>query len=195
MNNKDLTSGPFGLCSGYLDEQSNTFKTFNHTEKGTCCLNTCQPFIDECVKMCETSTDKTCIQTCTDIKNICLYNCRLSNDIWGTDNPIYKATNKYGCGNGLHTTINMKCMMKNKNNILNDCNKLCTSTPTVNCKNHCDYSYMALSDPTTIPLYIKNNKNNKNTKNTKNTNIDIITVIIYIYSMVVIIFGIYILTR
>ena len=180
------SDGFFGLCSGYWDEKSQTFKGTNETERSDCCLRTCKPFIDECVKQCPNSKPnnrKSCYKSCDDIKEICEDTCQLSNNIWGVNNPIYKGTEQSGCGNGVYTPLNKKCILNNKKKIL----KICEDNCSVNCKNQCIYSYNLISNKNSNPLSfnipINTSENKKRTTH----------YIIYALSISGIIFGIYIL--
>lgn len=181
------SDGFFGLCSGYWDEKSRTFKGTNETEKADCCLRTCKPFINECVKQCpnsEPKNRKSCYKSCDDIKEICEDNCQLSNNMWGVNNPIYKGTEQSGCGNGVYTTLNKKCILDNKEKII----KICEDNCSVNCKNHCIYSYNLISNKNSNPLSFNIPINTKKTTTTSTT-----AYIIYALSISGIIFGIYIL--
>ena len=188
--------GLFGLCSGYWDQKSNMLKKFDNVDRGHCCLNTCKPFVDECVKECPTITPKDrklCYKVCGDIREICEDNCLLSSDMWGINNPINKGTSEFGCGDGVYKKYDMDCLLKNKDDIIKYCQSHCLSSHDVDCKRHCDWSYNLITNKNSNPLYfdvpntvgarypyIKGNKNN-------------IQYIIYSLVVVGIIFGIYIL--
>lgn len=145
----NLKSEPFGICSGIWDTSSNTFKHINSTEKNKCCLRTCEPTVRECHKLCpDAENSKLCELTCNDIQNSCIDYCQLSTKgLWGIDNPIYKATKEYNCGDGYYHPINQECLKENKNNIISSCQKHCIPTMDVGCSHHCQYSYGFISDP------------------------------------------------
>ena len=54
----NLHAGLFGLCSGYWDEQSDTFRASDDIEQEDCCLRTCRPFVNECVNECPNAIPK-----------------------------------------------------------------------------------------------------------------------------------------
>ena len=145
----DSDDGPFYICSRIWDNSSNIFRRSTSTEKNKCCLRTCAPFIRECDKICPDAKDsKLCELTCNDIKDSCVDYCQLSTEgLWGIDNPIYKATKEYGCGDGYYNPINQQCLKDNKDNIISSCQKNCIPTMEVGCSHHCKYSYNFISDP------------------------------------------------
>tara|TARA_B110000908_G_C10112037_1_gene383519 strand:- start:167 stop:823 length:657 start_codon:yes stop_codon:yes gene_type:complete len=202
----NLRSGPFGLCSGYWDEEAQVFRRADQTEEGDCCLRTCKPFVDECVQSCPAGTTKeireSCIQTCGDIKEICEDNCQLSSNLWGERNPIYKGTNEYGCGNGSETPVKLDCMRKNKGIILKFCQKNCLPSHGVDCEEHCAYSYDMIVNKEDNPLYkaksVKGVRGVRSVKGCKgdkgNTGLmGTPSYILYGFSIAVILLGIYIL--
>ena len=137
-----------------------------------------------------------CYKKCGNIREICQDNCLLNNksEIWGVNNPIYKGTKDFGCGDGIYKSLDLECILSNKENIIKVCNNNCVSTETLDCTNHCNYSYNIISDKNTNPLnfntpnikrlpYIKNNRGEGD--NTQ--------YIVYAFAISGIIFGIYIL--
>ncbi len=150
----NLNPGPFGLCSKIWDEDSQTFKKANKTETGDCCLYTCKPTVDQCVKYChESNNTSICYKTCTNIKELCETNCQLSTELLGYKNPIFKGTDAFGCGNKFEQTIDKNCILKNKDNILKICQNNCLPTSDIDCYKHCEYSFNTLASKHINPLY------------------------------------------
>ena len=149
MSTYDLDVGPFGLCSSKFT--NGVFTEANATDMYKCCLRTCRPVVDECVRLCKLTSNETkvnCYNTCDDISTSCDDNCKLSTDYyWGVDNDIYKGTVAFGCGDGYYTVINKECMKENKDGVINICTSSCLPTSTKNCEYHCQYSYNKLVNP------------------------------------------------
>jgi|688.fasta_scaffold314394_2 hypothetical protein len=144
----NLDSGPFGLCTGYWDENNNTFRKFGSTDTYKCCLTSCIPEIEECYKLCNNvkkGSISRCNKICKDIEKSCHDYCQLSTPhFWGMDDPIYEIIKKFGCGDGYYNTIDKKCIEINKDAIVNICNKNCIPTRSIGCENHCKYMYDSL---------------------------------------------------
>ena len=157
----DINNGQFTICSGVLDTQKK-FKKYNLIEQQNCCLQTCLPTIIECRKICsgikDNNTYLSCIEKCNvDIKNSCENNCKLINNNFGFTNPIYNGTRKFGCGDGYYDNINIDCLKKNKNNIIQICKDNCSLY--TECDLLCDDSYNKLENPSKSLLYSKPTSN------------------------------------
>lgn len=85
----NLRTGPFGLCSGYWDDNDQVFRQTTQREEIKCCINSCKPFVKECRELCKKSSTpsilKTCKNTCDDIQNLCEENCKLSGKLPSED--------------------------------------------------------------------------------------------------------------
>lgn len=203
----NLSSGPFGLCAGYWDEKDQIFRTATKTEEGECCINGCKPFVKECRELCKKSSTpdilETCYNTCDDVQKLCQDNCQLSSKLWGANNPIYKATKKFGCGNGFETPVNKTCAIQHKDEILRDCAQNCITMPTLNCKEHCEYSFGLISGEEKNPLDIgkdtmitkKSIQNKLTLLNDNDTRYNCMLYVVYAFALSVIIFGLYIMFR
>lgn len=202
----NLRSGPFGLCSGYWDNNSHIFRRADQTEEGDCCLRTCKPFIDQCVKTCPRgSTDsirKRCYLACNNMKEICESNCMLSSELWGANNPIFEGTSKYGCGNGFEQSIDIDCVINNKDDIIKFCGKQCTPTSGIDCQEHCEYSYDMIINKGENPLNIiipddKGDDKGINKGVNKGTQVvgknNGVLYVLYVYLISVVLLGVYIL--
>ena len=114
-------------------------------DKIKCCLESNLPFIDDCHNICTTlqNTNKKilCKKICSDIAEISEDSCQLLGKLQGTNNPIYPAIRKFGCGVGYGFPVDPVCMRKMKNNILEKCQTDCLPTMDVDCQKHCKYSY------------------------------------------------------
>lgn len=200
MSIYNLESGPFGLCSGYWDKNVGVFRESTPTEKGECCINVCRPFVKKCRKLCQKSTTqdilKSCHIKCDKIEDLCEDNCQLSSNLWGKNNPIYEASDEFGCGNSFETSINKECVIKNKNGILGECNNKCASTGITDCKEHCDYSYGLISEKIKNPLDVGKNLEKpqtlKKVEDGKLTYNDGLYVL-YSFAFAIILFGLYII--
>jgi hypothetical protein len=200
MSIYNLESGPFGLCSGYWDKNDEVFRQATPTEKGECCINVCRPFVKKCRELCHKSTTldilKSCNIKCDKMEDICEDNCQLSSKLWGKNNPVYKASDEFGCGNSFETPINKECVIKNRNEILRECNNKCASTGITDCHEHCEYSYGLISEETKNPLDIGKNletsQNLKDLQNVKSTYNDSLYVL-YSFALAIILFGFYII--
>jgi hypothetical protein len=161
----DLINGPFQLCYGIWNERKKKFIKNDITTQGECCVKTCLPTLEECRKICsennlDTDDYNLCMKICNvEIKNACENNCRLISDDFGFNNPIYKGTSEFGCGDGYYDKINKKCLKKNKDNIIRSCKNNCTDTPNMDCTHHCDHFYKELEKPSRNKFYPKKNKN------------------------------------
>jgi hypothetical protein len=200
-DNYTIPSGPFGLCSGYWDEKSDSFISSDITEVGNCCLRACKPFVDECVKSCPEAENKyrnLCYESCSDIREACEDNCELNNELWYIDNPIFIGTREVGCGDDLYKTIVKECAIKNKNKIINICKKNCTPNSYINCRQLCEYSFDMITDKKNNPLFFKQPQSiPQKLQKIKNTNNDVndVNSVIYAVGIVSIIFGIYIILK
>jgi hypothetical protein len=197
LPDNNLLSGPFGLCYGYWDETSQVFIKDNQTEQWKCCLRSCEPTKDKCVEICEESTSdhnkETCYKTCFDIKKECEDNCRLLSNLWGEDNPIFKGTTAYDCGDGFAHPIDKECLRKNKDGILKLCGVNCIPTSDIDCYDHCNHSYYILNEGSNLLDISKpvTNLNIKTIRNLKKINI-LHLYIFVIVVIVVLVFGLYI---
>jgi hypothetical protein len=172
----NLDSGPFGLCSGYWDEKTNSFKKSGSTDTYKCCLSSCIPNIEECNKLCNSVTKGSttrCNKICKDIEQSCNDYCELATPrFWGMDDPMYDIIKDFGCGSNYYDTIDIKCMERNKDKIISICNKNCIPTISIGCKNHCKYMYDLLTKSLNLKIkktsqaeyksFIENNNNNSN---------------------------------
>ena len=157
----DLIDDPFSLCSVVWNEEQKKFIPTNYIQKFECCSKTSLQTIEECRKTCSTLDNNKytlCMETCDiDLKNAVERNCKLIDyGNLGFSNPIYKGTVELGCGNGYYDKINIDCIKKNKNDIINICKNNCIETEKNNCNNHCNYSYEMIIDPSKNVLYNKN---------------------------------------
>jgi hypothetical protein len=169
----NLDSGPFGLCSGYWDEKTNSFKKSGSTDTYKCCLSSCIPNIEECNKLCNSVTKGSttrCNKICKDIEQSCNDYCELATPrFWGMDDPMYDIIKDFGCGSNYYDTIDIKCMERNKDKIISICNKNCIPTISIGCKNHCKYMYDLLTKSLNLKIkktsqaeyksFIENNNN------------------------------------
>jgi hypothetical protein len=159
----DTFAGEFGLCAGIWDEKQNKYIPATDTEIGLCSLDVCVPFVKECRSVCKTfrNNDPKCVKICDEIATVCEYDTELSGDgIWDTRNPIYKATKDVGCGDGFYTDIDRDCMRDNKDEIISTCMHGCMPTSTLDCSQHCNFSYDALLNNRSNVLR-ENYENNK----------------------------------
>jgi hypothetical protein len=157
---EDLEAGPFSICSGVWNDKNNTYKRLSAVEKNKCCLETCDPVLTECHKLCP--KNKNCKKTCKDINDSCIDYCQLSTTgIWGRKNPIFKATKTFGCGDGVYYPINQQCVKDNKNNIINFCEKDCTPSDDYNCSDICNYVYNDIINPSNTHLYFTGKNKDK----------------------------------
>lgn len=196
----NLRSGPFGLCSGYWDEKSQLFRRADETEQGDCCVKTCKPFVDACANMCPKAAPEyqgLCYKTCDDIVTTCGDFCKLSSPVWGANNPILKGTKEKGCGDGIYEPLNIECIKKNQNDIINICRHDCTTTSKLDCEQHCDYSYGIISDKKADPLYFEKKIEDLKSMSIKRTRDDgdNVQYIVYALAIVGIVFGIWILAK
>lgn len=192
----NLRSGPFGLCTGYWDENERIYKGANRTQELDCCLSNCKPFIEECKTTCQKIDSDyikgTCEQTCEDIKNNCEDNCKLSSENWGVNNPIFNSIGKYGCGDGYYKPIDNNCIRKNKKDILLECKKSCIPTNDINCDEHCEYSYNLIYKSEDKTTFLSQRKMSSQYGVVSHLTKDYMY-ILYSFSLSVIILGIYIL--
>ena len=199
----NLHEGPFGLCSSFWDEKSGQFKSADDVQLLDCCLRTCKPLVDECVEQCPKATPShqrgLCYETCNDIKESCDNNCQLSYNFWGVNNnPIYKGVKDLGCGDGIYTRLDNKCIVENKDKIIDICEKNCIPEQRLDCTMHCAYSYNMIVNKKDNPLYfnIPANVNAKSpyiksTRGEQNNSL----YFVYALAIVGILFGIWILLK
>uniref|UniRef100_A0A6C0JS36 Uncharacterized protein n=1 Tax=viral metagenome TaxID=1070528 RepID=A0A6C0JS36_9ZZZZ len=196
----NLRAGQFGLCSGYWDEKAQVFRRADETEQRDCCMKTCKPFVDTCANICPKAApkyQKLCYKTCDDIVTTCGDFCNLSSPVWGANNPIFKGTKEKECGDDIYNPLNIDCIKKNKDAIINICRHNCTPTSKLDCEEHCKYSYNIISDKKANPLYFEKKikeLRGMSIKQTKGKG-DNVQYIIYALAIVGIVFGIWILVK
>lgn len=198
---KGSITGPFGLCSGIWDKETNQYIRATDSEIMDCCMRNNLPLVEKCAQKChKLKTRKlrnTCAITCYDISKMSVANCMLSSEFWRADkNSIVKATKHYGCGDGRFRPIDTECVEKNKEDILSLCRRECIPGITTDCEENCKFSYRSLVDPNTDPLKKRVIQLNEELDlDGTPTETDNSVYIVYALGVAVILIGLYILFR
>lgn len=193
-----LHQGPFELCSSVWDNELQEYKISNNTEKINCCLNNCHKLTSNCIQECSKASnlkiEDNCYNICNGNNNTCSANCTLISNFWSLNNPIFKSTMYYNCGNGFEIPINTECMNKNKDDIIKYCTQQCIPSSDNSCVDECKFSFDFLTRKTVNPFNISTSHpqiyRNKQQNGEKN---NIIIYITYAVSIAVLFLGIYIL--
>lgn len=151
LNYGSTENGPFGLCRGIWDPDSNKYNRATETQIAKCCLNTNFPTIQECYHQCSKFSSKPehtkCVEKCNRIAEISEANCQLSSSNWGTNNSLYKALEDFNCDGGYYRPVDIKCLEDNKEDILKKCRRICTQSSTMDCTQHCKFMYNIIRNP------------------------------------------------
>lgn len=153
-----LQSGPFGICSGVWDSETQQYKSADNTDKIKCCLDNCKKTTKNCIYECKNiknlKLQEKCYETCKRNDYACAGNCTLTSKFWSINNPIFKSTMFHKCGNGFEIPIKIDCMKTNKEKIIKHCVKHCLPSSDNSCTNECNYSFDFLTNNATNPLNI-----------------------------------------
>jgi hypothetical protein len=180
----ELPAGLFGLCSGKYDKETGKFVKDSQTNIAKCCMETCKPTVTTCYNLCNNAKKakklddflyNKCTSYCSEVITSCKDNCQLSTTqgLWGPTDNIYKSINKYGCGKNFYDKLDINCIKKNYDNIINDCNHLCSPTRyDLSCTNHCQFSLNYIIQGPSI-LFGSNNITEKTDYDTNTINTDI----------------------
>lgn len=145
--NKMKHSNVFLICSKQWDEKSQQWNESDVTDMAKCCTNECLEPVKFCYNYCDTERNNysspmlkyRCQQMCEDQRNICLDTCSLiSKHVSKEDNNYIKCAIDHKCASkGTQPDVN--CLLKQKQNILECCNKTSIASPELDIIKHCNY--------------------------------------------------------
>lgn len=161
-------AGLFGLCAGVWDEGTQSFHKATDTQISACCLTSCKPEIEVCLRQCldeygprgnnpDEGLYMDCRNNCSRIVLSCRNTCRLMNPNWGPHSAMMQCAEKAGCGK--YPNLEKDCLKKHEETIKICCEHNCTPTSTLNCRDHCNVrflNYMGESENPLVKMYDDN---------------------------------------
>ena len=179
-----LSNSQFAPCSVSWDETGELIKN-NRDQIYLCCNNRCNSDKNNCYSFCEKNPEDYCKFSCDVMNNVCQNICQSSRFDW-QKRYFDSCMQDYECLNGIGI-IDEKCLINNKNNLIDCCQKKCVpdnqNNDEIDCVQHCNLSY-----DINIEKSSKNNEGNNKEYNAllynKEKNIGIYIIIITLLMMI-----------
>lgn len=147
-------------CRGFWDDKNKKFFDTNSMDVINCCMESCKDHIEYCFNQCGqkygpngTESDfwhnTRCNKQCDELIDNCESGCM---EIYSDGLKIIsKCAKEKNCGN--FPLFSPECLHKNKDDIINCCNKNCVANQSTDCShNFCDDFFDHLAGGTQFPL-------------------------------------------
>lgn len=124
-----IRTGRFDSC---------TTKNSTKVDIMKCCLESCRPLAESCMKSCD--NDIGCMNKCARIILSCENTCALSDpNIWRGNSKLVECIEEKGCGK--YPDYNAECIKKNEYELMKCCKQNCIPTREMDCNTHCTMKY------------------------------------------------------
>lgn len=143
------------FCRGTWNPETQKYEDDNSLDTMQCCMKKCEGYISFCYDTCKSQNPtEECYQKCDELAQNCSDIC-LNYPSEGVD-IISECSGGLGCGE--YPTLDVKCMEKNREKIIDCCHASCLPTMTTNCDEQCQDFYYHLTHGMSENLKkIKNN--------------------------------------